>query len=167
MIKAGIIGATGYAGNEIVRLLLGHREVNIEWLVSKSFAGQKYTDIYRNLFELVDMDCLSENINELVSKVDVVFTATPQGYLGSILNEKLLSRARFIDLSADYRIKDVNVYEEWYGIKHESPELIKEAVYGLCEINRDKIRNTRSCKSGLLYYLLDTHSLPFGKGKTY
>ncbi|XME00980.1 N-acetyl-gamma-glutamyl-phosphate reductase [Lachnospiraceae bacterium C1.1] len=143
MIKAGIIGATGYAGNEIVRLLLGHREVKIEWLVSKSFAGQKFTDIYRNLFELIDMDCVADSIYELVDRVDVVFTATPQGYLGSMLNEKLLSKAKFIDLSADYRIKDVSIYEEWYGIKHESPELIEKAVYGLCEVNREKIKNTR------------------------
>ncbi len=143
MIKVGIIGATGYAGNELVRLLLGHKNVKIEWLVSKSFAGQKYTDIYRNLFELIDMDCLGENIVDLVDKVDLVFTATPQGYLGGILNEKLLQKAKFIDLSADYRIKDVSVYEEWYGIKHASPELIEKAVYGLCEINRDKIKDTR------------------------
>lgn len=143
MVRVGIIGATGYAGNELVRLLLGHREAKIEWLVSKSFAGQKYTDIYRNLFELIDMDCIAEGIGELVEKVDLVFTATPQGYLGGILNEKLLSKAKFIDLSADYRIKDVSVYEEWYGIKHNSPELIEKAVYGLCEVNREKIRNTR------------------------
>ena len=143
MIKVGIIGATGYAGNELVRLLLGHKNVKIEWLVSKSFAGQKYTDIYRNLFELIDMDCLGENIVDLVDKVDLVFTATPQGYLGGILKEKLLQKAKFIDLSADYRIKDVSVYEEWYGIKHASPELIEKAVYGLCEINRDKIKDTR------------------------
>ena len=143
MIKVGIIGATGYAGNELVRLLLGHKEVEIKWLVSKSFVGQKYADIYRNFFELVEMECSAESVGELAEKVDLIFTATPQGFLGSVLNEEILTKARFIDLSADYRIKDVSVYEEWYGIKHGSPELIEKAVYGLCEVNREAVKNTR------------------------
>ena len=143
MIKAGIIGATGYAGNEIVRLLSSHRETGIEWLVSKSYEGQQYADIYRNFCDIIDMECLGNDIDALLDRVDVVFTATPQGFLASILNKKMLEKARFIDLSADYRIKDVGIYEEWYKIGHGSPELIEEAVYGLCEVNRDKIRNTR------------------------
>ncbi len=143
MIKAGIIGATGYAGNEIVRLLLGHKDVEIEWLVSKSFEGRNFADIYRNFFEILDMDCLGSDLENLIDRVDVIFTATPQGYLSSVLKEEMLEKAVFIDLSADYRIKDVEIYEKWYGIKHASPELIKRAVYGLCEVNRDDIRNTR------------------------
>ena len=143
MIKAGIIGATGYAGNEIVRLLLGHKEVEIEWLVSKSFEGRNYADIYRNFFDILDIDCLGSELDKLIDKVDVVFTATPQGYLSSVLKEEMLEKAVFIDLSADYRIKDVEIYEKWYGIKHASPELIKRSVYGLCEVNRDDIKGTR------------------------
>ena len=143
MIKAGIIGATGYAGNEIVRLLLGHAGVQIEFLASQSFEGQNYSDIYGNFFELIDMACCAPDLNELAGRVDVMFTATPQGYLSGVLNEKLLEKCRFIDLSADYRIKDVATYEKWYRIEHKSPELIKEAVYGLCEINREKIKDTR------------------------
>ena len=143
MIKAGIIGATGYAGNEIVRLLAAHREVEIEWLVSKSFEGQQYADIYRNFFDIIDMECLGNDIDALLDRVDVVFTATPQGFLASLLNKEMLEKAKFIDLSADYRIKDVDVYEEWYKMEHGSPDLIEEAVYGLCEVNREKIRNTR------------------------
>ena len=142
MIRAGIIGATGYAGNEIIRLLLNHRETEIEWLVSRSFEGQSYSDIYRNFFDIIDMECLGSEIENLLNKVDVVFTATPQGYLSSILKEEMLQKARFIDLSADYRIKDVDIYEKWYGIKHGSPELIKRSVYGLCEVNREDIKNT-------------------------
>ncbi len=143
MIKAGIIGATGYAGNEIVRLLLGHKEVEIKWLYSKSFAGQDYASIYRNLFKIVDSPCIADDISSLADEVDVIFTATPQGFLASVLTDELLAKAKFIDLSADYRIKDVATYEKWYKLEHKSPELIKKAVYGLCEINRKDIAGTR------------------------
>lgn len=136
MIKAGIIGATGYAGAELVRILLRHKEVEIKWFGSRSYVDEKYAHIYRNFFELVEAQCLDDNIAELAEQVDVIFTATPQGYLGGILTEELLQKTRFIDLSADYRIKDVATYEKWYGITHQSPQLIEQAVYGLCEVNR-------------------------------
>ena len=143
MIKAGIIGATGYAGNEIARLLLGHKEVEVAWYGSRSYIDKKYADVYRNMFEIVEDTCLDDNIEELAKQVDVIFTATPQGFLGSVLNEKILSETKVIDLSADYRIKDVTTYEKWYKIEHKSPQFIEEAVYGLCEINREKVKNAR------------------------
>ena len=143
MIKAGIIGATGYAGGELVRLLLGHKEVEIVWYGSRSYVDEKYAHVYRNMFEIVDATCLDDNLQELASQVEVIFTATPQGYLASILTEEILSQVKIIDLSADYRIKDVATYEKWYGITHKSPQFIEEAVYGLCEINRDKMQNVR------------------------
>lgn len=143
MIRAGIIGSTGYAGNELVRILTSHPQVEIVWYGSRSYVDEKYADIYRNMFSLVDDKCLDDNILELSRKVDVIFTATPQGYLAGVLTEEILSNAIVIDLSADYRIKDVSTYEKWYNITHKSPEFLKEAVYGLCEINRDKIKDTR------------------------
>ncbi|KAI4448031.1 N-acetyl-gamma-glutamyl-phosphate reductase [Eubacterium plexicaudatum ASF492] len=143
MIKAGIIGATGYAGAELVRILTGHKEVEIKWLGSRSYIGKKYASVYQNMFELVEGDCLDDQIGELVDQVDVVFTATPQGYLASVMKEAYLEKARFIDLSADYRFKDVDVYERWYKIEHPSAQFMKEAVYGLCEINREQIRQAR------------------------
>ena len=143
MIKAGIIGATGYAGAELVRLLLGHREVQIVWYGSRSYVDQKFADIYRNMFTLVEDRCLDDNLPQLASEVDVIFTATPQGYLASVLTEEILSQVKVIDLSADYRIKDVAVYEKWYGIRHKSPRFIPEAVYGLCEINREQVKGAR------------------------
>ena len=143
MIKVGIIGATGYAGNELVRILLGHPEAQIVWYGSKSYVNQKYADVYPNMFKLVDAECMEDNLDELAGEADVIFTATPQGYCASVLNRNILDKTKIIDLSADYRIKDVNIYEEWYKIRHMSPELIKEAVYGLCEINREDIKNTR------------------------
>ena len=143
MVRAGIIGATGYAGAELVRLLLNHRDVEIRWYGSKSYIDKKYADVYGNMFRLVEDVCREDDLKELSKEVDVIFTATPQGYLASLLNEDILSECRVIDLSADYRIKDVSVYEEWYKLEHKSPQLIKEAVYGLCEINREKIKGAR------------------------
>ena len=143
MIKVGIVGATGYAGAELVRLLVSHAEVQIAWLASRSYKGQAYQDIYGNFCEIIDLDCADTNVEELADEVDLIFTATPQGYCAGIVNESLLNKCKIIDLSADFRIKDVETYEKWYGIKHKSPEFIGEAVYGLCEINRDKIADAR------------------------
>lgn len=143
MIKAGIIGATGYAGGELVRLLLAHKNVEIKWYGSKSYVDQKYADLYRNMFELVQASCMEDNIEALAGQVDVIFTATPQGYLSSLLTESILRQVKIIDLSADYRIKDPSVYEAWYHIHHESPQFLEEAVYGLCEINRARIKTAR------------------------
>ncbi len=144
MVKVGIIGATGYAGNELVRLLLGHKDVEIVWLGSRSYVGEKYSDVYRNMFKLVDAKCLDDNMEALASEVDVIFTATPQGLCASLVNDDILNKTKIIDLSADFRLKNVNIYEEWYKIEHKAPQYIDEAVYGLCEINRDKInKDTR------------------------
>ena len=143
MIKAGIIGATGYAGAEIVRLLMGHPEVEIKWLGSRSYIDQRYADIYRNMFQIVEDICKDDNLDKLAEEVDVIFTATPQGFCASVINEEILAKVKVIDLSADFRIKDVAIYEKWYGIEHKSPEYIKEAVYGLCEINIEDIKKAR------------------------
>ena len=144
MIKVGIIGATGYAGNELVRLLLGHRDAEIVWLGSRSYIDQNYSDVYRNMFKLVDAKCMDDNMEQLANEVDVIFTATPQGLCASLVNDEILSKTKIIDLSADFRLKDVNVYEQWYKLEHKAPQYIDEAVYGLCEINRDKVsKDTR------------------------
>ena len=143
MIKAGIIGATGYAGAELVRLLLGHKEVEIKWYGSRSYVDQAYASVYQNMFQLVDEKCLDDNMEAMADQVDVIFTATPQGLCASLVNENILNKVKIIDLSADFRIKDVNVYEKWYGIEHKAPQYIEEAVYGLCEVNRDKIKQAR------------------------
>lgn len=143
MIKVGIIGATGYAGGELVRILMGHKEAEIVWYGSKSYIDQKYADVYRNMFQIVDAKCMDDNIEALADQVDVIFTATPQGFLASVINENILGKTKIVDLSADFRIKDVKVYEKWYGIEHKSPQFIEEAVYGLCEVNRDKVKGAR------------------------
>lgn len=143
MIKVGIIGATGYAGGELVRLLTAHKDAEIQWYGSRSYIDKKYASVYQNMFQIVDAVCMDDNMEELAKQVDVIFTATPQGLCASLVNEEILSKTKIIDLSADFRIKDVATYEQWYGIEHKSPQYIAEAVYGLCEINREDVKGAR------------------------
>ncbi|MCI9003752.1 MAG: N-acetyl-gamma-glutamyl-phosphate reductase [Lachnospiraceae bacterium] len=143
MIKVGIIGATGYAGAELVRILLNHKDAEIKWFGSKSYIEEKYAKIYGNMFRLVEDTCLDDDLEELSRQVDIIFTATPQGFLAGRLTEAILENAKVVDLSADYRLKDVGIYEDWYQIEHKSPQFLEEAVYGLCEVNREKVRQAR------------------------
>lgn len=173
MIKVGIIGATGYAGAELVRLLLMRDDVEIVWYGSRSYVDKKFSDVFGNMVKLVDAKCMDDNMEELAEMADVIFTATPQGLCASLVNESILSKTKIIDLSADFRIKDVATYEEWYKLEHKSPQFIDEAVYGLCEINRADIKNARlianpgcypTCSTLSIYPLLkegliDPHSI--------
>lgn len=143
MIRVGIIGATGYAGGELVRILMRHKDAEIKWYGSRSYIDKKYADVYRNMFQIVDAVCMDDNMDELASQVDVIFTATPQGLCASLVSESILSDTKIIDLSADFRLKDVKIYEEWYKIEHKAPQFIEEAVYGLCEINRKDVKKAR------------------------
>ncbi len=143
MIKVGIIGSTGYAGQELVRILAQHKYAEIVWYGSRTYIDKKYSDVYANMFKIVDAKCMDDNMEELADAVDVIFTATPQGLCASLVNEDILNKVKIVDLSADFRIKDVEVYEQWYGIKHKSPQFIEEAVYGLCEINREDVKGAR------------------------
>ena len=143
MFKVGIIGSTGYAGGELARLLLQRDDIEIKWYGSRSYIDQKYASIYQNMFRIVDDACMDDNMKELADQVDVVFTATPQGLCASLVDEDVLSKVKVIDLSADFRIKDVSVYEKWYKLTHASPRFIGEAVYGLPEINREKVKRAR------------------------
>ena len=143
MIKVGIIGSTGYAGQELVRLLLQHKEAEIVWYGSRSYVDEKFSAVFGNMFQIVENVCKGDDLHELSKQADVIFTATPQGYLASVLDEEILSNCKVIDLSADFRIKDVKVYEEWYKLEHKSPQFIEEAVYGLCEINREDVKKAR------------------------
>ena len=143
MIKVGIIGSTGYAGGELVRILTGHKDAEIVWYGSRSYIDKKYAEVYQNMFRIVDAKCMDDNMEELAEMADVIFTATPQGLCASLVNEDILSKTKIVDLSADFRIKDVNIYEKWYNIEHKSPQFIEEAVYGLCEINREDVKKAR------------------------
>ena len=143
MIKVGIVGATGYAGAELVRLLLQREDVKIVGYGSKSFAGESYSGIFRSMYKYADNICENDNVLELSKKADIIFTATPQGFLSENINDDVLANSKVIDLSADFRIKDVDVYEKWYKLEHKSKNLIKEAVYGLPELYREDIKKAR------------------------
>ncbi|WP_026493339.1 N-acetyl-gamma-glutamyl-phosphate reductase [Butyrivibrio sp. XPD2002] len=143
MVKVGIIGATGYAGAEIARLIYSHPQAEIVWYGSRSYIDERFSSVYGNFFNIVDAKCMDDNMDELAKEVDVIFTATPQGLCAGLVNDEVLNKVKIIDLSADFRLKDVGIYEKWYGIEHKAPQYIDEAVYGLCEINRDKIKGAR------------------------
>ncbi|HIU48895.1 MAG TPA: N-acetyl-gamma-glutamyl-phosphate reductase [Candidatus Avimonoglobus intestinipullorum] len=142
MIKAAVLGATGYAGIELVRLLTTHPEVQIQVLGSKSFAGQKISDVYQNLRHILELECTELDL-DAVAKCDVAFTALPHGASKSVIPSLLDRGLKVIDLSGDYRYDDPAVYEAWYGEPHSSPELLAESVYGLCELHREQIKTAR------------------------
>lgn len=142
MIKTGIIGITGYAGSELARLICAHPKAELAVASSQSYAGQKYNEIYSNFTRNTDIICESENIEEMSEKCDVVFLALPHGIASKKVSEKILSNCAVIDLGADFRIQNLEVYEKWYTT-HHSKNILKEAIYGLCEVNRDKIKGAR------------------------
>ena len=142
MIKAAVLGATGYAGIELVRLLTNHPEVKIEILGSQSFAGQNINEVYPNLKNVLDLNCETVDIDK-VAKCDVAFTALPHGASKDVIPSIIEKGVKVIDLSGDFRYDDINVYEKWYGQKHSSPELLAESVYGMPELYREKIKGAR------------------------
>lgn len=143
MIKVGVLGATGYAGIETVRLLLRRSDVKIERVVSKSFAGKKLDEIYPNFFGAFDIICSDLDVDDIAESCDLVFTALPHGASKTIIPELYERGLKIIDLSGDFRYDDPKVYEAWYGEPHSAPELLKEAVYGLCELHRGEIARSR------------------------
>ncbi len=142
MIKVAVLGATGYAGIELVRILSNHPDVSIEFLGSHSFDGQKISEVYKNFVHILDKECKELDLDE-VAKCDVAFTALPHGASKTVIPQLIEKGLKIIDLSGDFRYDDISVYEKWYGEEHSSPELLKESVYGLCELHRDKIKSAR------------------------
>lgn len=142
MIKAGIVGATGYTGVELLRLLARHPQVEVSVITSRAEAGVKVADIYPNLRGHIDIAFTEPDLDAL-GACDVVFFATPHGVAQNLMPELMKTPARIIDLSADFRIRDVPVWEKWYGQAHGAPQLLEQAVYGLPEVNRDKIRSAK------------------------
>ncbi len=143
MIKTAVVGATGYVGEELVRLLSAHPQAEIPYLTSHSNAGQKYSEIYRSFNHIISDTCIEENLEELAQKVDLIFIALPHGIACKKINKNILEKAKVIDLGADFRIKSKQVYEEWYKTEHKSTELLEEAVYGLSEWKRERVKNAR------------------------
>lgn len=142
MIKVGIVGGTGYTGVELLRLLAGHPEVELAVITSRGDAGTAVADMFPSLRGRVALKFCDPKDAPL-GDCDVVFFATPNGIAMQQAAALLTAGVRVIDLAADFRIKDVALWERWYGMTHASPELVAEAVYGLPEVNRDKIRSAR------------------------
>ncbi len=143
MIKVGILGATGYAGSELVRLLSQHGGVELSMVTSKSYEGQKMSEVYPALRGICDLVLESPEPEMVAQKCDLVFTALPHGASKEIIPKLYALGLKIIDLSGDYRYNDPAVYELWYKQPHSSPELLAESVYGLPELHRDEIKKTR------------------------
>lgn len=142
MIKAGIVGGTGYTGVELLRLLVAHESVELTVITSRSEAGLAVSSLYPNLRGHVDI-AFSEPELESLSECDVVFFATPNGTAMKMVPDLLEAGVKVIDLAADFRLKDTASWQQWYGMEHACPDVLAEAVYGLPELNREAIRQAR------------------------
>jgi len=142
MLKIGIVGGTGYTGVELLRILSQHPEVSIEAITSRKEAGMDVAQLFPSLRGRIELK-FSDPAEANLDKCDVVFFATPNGIAMKQVPSLLDAGVRIIDLAADFRIKDIAVWEKWYGMPHACPELVAEAVYGLPEINRDRIKTAR------------------------
>ena len=142
MIRAGIVGGTGYTGVELLRILALHRDVDVAVVTSRADAGVRVDEVYPSLLSYIDAVFTAPDVEDLAA-CDVVFFATPNG-TAMLMAEQLLAReVKVIDLSADFRLRDAQEWCQWYGMAHACPELIKEAVYGLPEVNREAIKSAR------------------------
>lgn len=142
MISIGIVGGTGYAGVELLRLLVSHPQVSLKCVTSRSEAGMPVAEMFPNLRGFTDV-CFSEPDVKTLGACDVVFFATPNGTAMKMVPELLAQGTRVIDLAADFRLKDSAEWESWYGMEHACKEMLAEAVYGLPELNREAIRTAR------------------------
>lgn len=142
MHKVGIVGGTGYTGVELLRILSQHPEVSIYAITSRKEAGMAVAELFPSLRGRVSLK-FCDPAEAGLDKCDIVFFATPNGIAMQQARSLLDAGVRVIDLAADFRIKDVAVWEKWYGMPHACPDLVGEAVYGLPEINRDKIKGAR------------------------
>lgn len=142
IIKAGIIGGTGYTGVELIRLLLNHPNVKIHCVTSRADSGAPISTVYPHLTDFIDLK-FSEPVIDNLSDCDVVFFATPHGIAMQMARQLLDINIKVIDLSPDFRLKDFAIWEHWYGMKHACPDLLETAVYGLPEVNRAAIRQAR------------------------
>lgn len=142
MIKVGIVGGTGYTGVELLRLLACHPEVSLQVITSRAESGLPVSDLYPNLRGHLDLN-FSEPDTDALAQCDVVFFATPHTVAMASVPQLLQRGVRVIDLSADFRLKDIALWEHWYQVKHSCPDLVSQAVYGLPEVNRAQIRDAQ------------------------
>jgi N-acetyl-gamma-glutamyl-phosphate reductase len=142
MIKAAIFGASGYTGQELTRILSGHHEVKLVAVTSRRFAGKLVAEVFPSLYGLTSLKYQNASPSQICNLCDVVFLALPHGVSMEIAPEFIKAGKKVIDLSADYRLRDVKIYESWYG-KHSSAKFIKDAVYGIPELYRQKVKKAK------------------------
>lgn len=140
-IKVGVVGATGYTGSELLRLLLRHPQVDLRQVTSRAEAGKRLDKNWPNLRGHCDLSYVQPNVSALAGECDVVFFATPHTVAMGMAAELLDKGCRIIDLSADFRLKDIDLWESWYDTKHLCPEVVEQAVYGLPEVAREQMRD--------------------------
>ena len=138
--KVGIVGGTGYTGVELLRLLAGHPNISVELITSRSESGVKVADMFPNLRGFYDLAFQEPDIS-LFKQCDLIFFATPNGVAMKQVHALLDAGVKIIDLAADFRIKDISIWEKWYSMPHASPHIVEKAIYGLPEINRNLIKN--------------------------
>jgi len=143
MLKIGIVGGSGYVGGELLRLLLLHPEVEVTMVTSRQSVGEYVFNVHPNLRGLTQLKFVPLDVVELQKNCDLVFTATPHGGSVTLVPKLLEAGLKVIDMSADFRLKNPDDYDKWYGWKHAHPELLKEAAYGLPELHRQEIKGTR------------------------
>lgn len=142
-LKVGILGATGYTGAELLRRLISHSGVEISWLTSEKFSGKKIWEVFPLFRSFLDSKCQGVSKLKELEQVDLAFSCLPHGTSMHFVEKLLQAGGRVIDFSADFRFRDHHIYESWYNVRHAYSDLLKEAVYGLPEIHREKIRDAR------------------------
>ncbi|MBF7096517.1 N-acetyl-gamma-glutamyl-phosphate reductase [Alkalibacter mobilis] len=140
MIRASVVGASGYVGQELIRLLIAHPEVEIVHVTSTSKVGEQFDDMYGNYRDIFVKPFVEQDLEKIAEDSDVIFLALPHGVASHLVTEELIKKVKVIDMGADYRLGDVEEYENWYKTRHESPQLIKKSIYGLCEIKKSRIK---------------------------
>ncbi|MGI6467078.1 MAG: N-acetyl-gamma-glutamyl-phosphate reductase [Sphaerochaetaceae bacterium] len=143
MVNVAVVGATGYAGSELIRLLVNHPNVKNIYAGSRTYKGKAYSDVYPNFKNIYDETLYDADIKSLAEKADVLFLSLPHGISSFQIDQDVLNKCVVIDLGADFRLKDVETYKKWYQSEHGNISLLESAVYGLCEINREKIKQTK------------------------
>ena len=140
MVKVGIVGSTGYAGYQLSVILSQHKNVSIVFLASHNYSDMRLSDVYGNLSGLLDKVCIDmHNIESRLPEIDVLFLALPHGQSFDLVEKALSAGVKVIDLGADYRLRDYKEYEKWYGVTHRLTNRLEDAVYGLSELNRERI----------------------------
>ena len=147
MIKVGIVGSSGYAGGEALRILLQHRDVEVSVVTSKKYAGKQVFKVHTNLKGFTDLKYSDKSPLDVASEVDIMFLAVPHGESVKITPKILEQGTRVVDMSADFRLKNPEDYPKWYGWEHTAPDLLSKFTYGLAEIHREELKSAKNIAS--------------------